>query len=667
VAEDALAVSQETGKALLICINMDGEIASEHYAGVRYKQPEITKLYEPYVCVIASVYRHTPRDHDEEGRRILCPRFGSVTCGEHIAIEPILYEKFMDGERVAPRHIMVELGGEDEVYDVYYADDTASVFDAIRKGITEREAQPTTVVRGDRSIVERVASRDIQDREAVEDAYREGDPDLRRSLLEAAKEQGGEVPLDLLRLAVFGLDVDMGKLARAALAQTEAPEATDLISDALRVPMDDTERDALISALGRLGETSQKARWLAVVHKGLAARSKAVDSGAWAKATREYEESALARRLGELEVRRSDKARAHRENPKDPSVAIELAEASLVLARKARLTRDHDIRLAKLLARTMLTDAERMARRAEKLKAPAWRVNSVLSLVAYYRGEKAEAYAHAEAAVGEIPAGEPGWNTMAVLTIFGEGRFMAIKKAAKAGERWPSKWLTDLDAAYSALLNHPLATESQVLWHHDLMLWLGVKERAIRVLRAGLRRFPNSPVIHKSYRAVLLEARGVYALEAAYEAMLREDSPPVNLEWFAGYASKMAAEHIRRWRRPAKALAAYERSIAHFERAVEANPASRRSADIHVALALAAKARLAYEAGDDDRAVSEIVASFERMPDAAGTRDGLGLTPASTAQMLMARLVELKKEDLVAKLETAMGKLDPALLVPKEE
>ena len=53
--EDAIAVSRETGKPILVCVNMDGEIASEHYAGVRYRQPEIAKLYEPYVTVIASV------------------------------------------------------------------------------------------------------------------------------------------------------------------------------------------------------------------------------------------------------------------------------------------------------------------------------------------------------------------------------------------------------------------------------------------------------------------------------------------------------------------------------------------------------------------------------------------------------------------------------------
>jgi peroxiredoxin (alkyl hydroperoxide reductase subunit C) len=41
-----VAVSRETGKPILVCVNMDGEVASEHYAGIRYRQPEIAKLYE---------------------------------------------------------------------------------------------------------------------------------------------------------------------------------------------------------------------------------------------------------------------------------------------------------------------------------------------------------------------------------------------------------------------------------------------------------------------------------------------------------------------------------------------------------------------------------------------------------------------------------------------
>ena len=131
--DDALALARETNRPILVCVNMDGEIASEHYAGIRYRQPDVAALYEPYVTVIASVYRHNPRDYDAQGRRIVCPRFGTVTCGEHITIEPILYERFFDGRRIAPRHVMVELDGS-ETYDVFYAWDTASVFDQVRSG-----------------------------------------------------------------------------------------------------------------------------------------------------------------------------------------------------------------------------------------------------------------------------------------------------------------------------------------------------------------------------------------------------------------------------------------------------------------------------------------------------------------------------------------------------
>ncbi len=276
--DDAQAVSKETARPILICINMDGEIASDHYAGVRYRQPEIAALYEPYITVIASVYRHAPRDYDDEGKRILCPRFGCVTCGEHIAMETAIYDKYEKGQRVAPRHIGVELDGK-EMYDVFYRNDTASVFQDIKDGIANRQgAPPPNVVRGDRPIVDRVGSRAREDREAVEAAYQSGDANLRRSLLEAAQKKAEVAPVDLLRLAIFGLDAELAKSARAALSKVTTPEAADLIAEALRAPMEQPERDALIATLAKLGESSPRARWLAVVQQGLSNKSGAIDA-----------------------------------------------------------------------------------------------------------------------------------------------------------------------------------------------------------------------------------------------------------------------------------------------------------------------------------------------------------------------------------------------------
>lgn len=328
--EDAQRLAAETRQPILVCVNMDGEIASEHYAGVRYRMPEIAKLYTPYVCVIASVYRHNPRDYDEHGQRILCPRFGSVTCGEHIAIEPVLYEKFMDGRRIAPRHIMVELDGK-ETYDVFYAWDTASVFQAIGDGIAKRSIQAAPPLRGDRTLLERVASSENSDQVVVEQAYREGDAALRKQLLTAAVQRGAQAPVDLLRLALFGLDPELAETARKALAGTQAPGAVDLIAEALRVPMPAAQKDALVQALVRLGEASPRARTLAVVHQGLATRSAEVDVEGWAKSLAGAEYPAPVDRSA-LEAQLDSKGLAARSQPKDALAWLELAESALAFA-----------------------------------------------------------------------------------------------------------------------------------------------------------------------------------------------------------------------------------------------------------------------------------------------------------------------------------------------
>ena len=286
--DDAVAVSKATGKPLMVCVNMDGEVASEHYAGVRYRDPESAALYDPYVCVIASVYRHSPRDFDETGRRVVCPRFGSVTCGEHIAIETVLYQKYFKGQRVAPRHIGVDLAGGEtdgkETFDIYYAWDTKTIFDNLKATAEQHPDAQLADRHGDRPILERVASRDARDRVAVESAYAQGDHDAKRALLTQALAHPEAAPVDLLREAVFGFDVDLSQLAREALAKSAAPEAIPVINEALRVPMAAPERAALVAALDRLGEQTPRARTLAVVQRGLSTRSQAVDVEAWKKA-----------------------------------------------------------------------------------------------------------------------------------------------------------------------------------------------------------------------------------------------------------------------------------------------------------------------------------------------------------------------------------------------
>ena len=96
----------------------------------------------------------------------------------------------------------------------------------------------------------------------------------------------------------------------------------------------------------------------------------------------------------------------------------------------------------------------------------------------------------------------------------------------------------------------------------------------------------------------------------------------------------------------------------------EAAPERRDGADHAIALARAARARIYYQLNDDAKALDEMIAAFERRPASAGTRDGMGITPGETAQMLLARLRKEDKSGPTARLEAALGKIDPTLLAP---
>ena len=650
--KDALAVAKKRRRPILVCVNMDGEIASEHYAGVRYRQKEIAKLYKPYVAVIASTYRHTPHDYDEDGHRVLCPRFGSVTCGEHIAIEPILFAKFMEGKRIAPRHICVELNGQ-ESYDVYYAMDTKSVFQKIDDGMANRNLKP--IVKGDRSLVEKVKSADVSDRNEVETAYKAGDKDLRRALLEAAKKWASKPPLELLRLAVNGFDEEMARKARQIIARTKNPQATDLISEALQSPMNAQEKKSLLAALDKLGSKSTKARRLAVVHKGLAAKSGSVKVEEWSKAMQGGAAYA-ATNDGVVTARLRGQNAAFA--AKEPEPHLDLAEAFLTRAVETaekdgtnRMERD-----------ALFADALSEADRAKNLGATGWRLNTIYTVSAYYSGKKNEAYKFAVLATQHVPADATSRQAMIVLGLFAEFRRHAISDAVRDQKKWPGEWLTELHAAYSILADHPFGEDSQVTMHYDFLVWLGARRQASGTLRKGLKRFPNSWALHSRFRTTMLRQRGITGLEKAYEAMLREKDTHLNLNWFAGYAYLVAAEFNRRRGASTAALKSYAKGMAHYEESMKKNPNNASTAKHYIAMAHGGRARVAYEGKKDKTALKEILAAFAISPDSAATLDGLNLSAVDTAKMLLARLKNKDKTISAKKLEKAMAALDPEML-----
>ncbi len=667
--EEALALARETGRPILACINMDGEIASEYYAGRAYRDPELAAFLAPYVCIVASVYRHNPRDHDEQGRRVPCPRFGTVTCGEHIAIEPILYERFLDGRRVAPRHIMIEVDGS-EVFDVFYTWDTASVFQTIRDGIANRKEQPAARPRGDRSLAERLASPDSADREAVERAWLEGDREQRRLLLQAAVAAGGRAPVELLRLAVYDLDPELAGLGRQALARSESPQAVDLIAKALQQPLPAAERDALVAALERFGQKIPRARTLAVVHRGLAADPGLVDPERWAEALA----GAAAPEVpgwDQVQARLDYWSELAASRPDDAAAQLEAAEAFLTFALDERSARVLGAagprRGGGDMVRLLLEDARRLARRAGELGASGWRLDTVLALTAFHLGEREAALEHASRAVAALPPGRTDWQAAAVLAVFASLRQEDILQAVRKQEDWPPGWLADVHAAWSVLAAHPRCSEAMVVQHHDFLRRLGADAAADRVLERGLRRFPESWELHARLRRKLLVEEGVAGLERHYAAWLERPDAPRHLAWFAGYAAVVTAEFHRRAGRRDEAMAAYGRAIGLYEQCAAEDPATAASSRWYEALCLAGQARLDLEEGRLEPAVERLLAAFEREPRAAASLDGLGLSAVATARTLQARCRRDGRDDLAVRIQEGLDRLaevDPALLEP---
>jgi hypothetical protein len=655
--EDAVKVSKATHKPIMICVNMDGEIASEHFAGIRYRTSETAKLYEPYVCVVASVYRHNPRDYDLEGNRIPCPRFGTVTCGEHIAIEPLLFDKYFDGKRIAPRHIEIDLDQKRQ-YDVYFSWDTQTVFTEMVKGL-EGYPPATPILHDDVPMIERVASPDVVDREAVELAYRQGSRDVRRTLIESATTHRDIDQIDLLRQAIFGLDLDLARLGREALMQSDAEGAVDLIAEVLKLPLDPKEREDLIAAEERLSTKYPRAGVVVAVNRGLAGPSKLVDVQAWSRSMQQdYDASARAAR--EVAARLEGEVEAAHSRPADAAARLELA--------KSFLARAENPETGRRFADAMVEDARNAALEAERLGAQGWELHALLSIAASKLKDRDQAQSQAVLAIEggmPAPAATDGFfdrESALVFASFAHARQAAIVRAYREKKPWPPEWISDIHAAYTVLLHHPLGTDQNVVDHYDFLSWMGATPRAVAALDEGLEHFPDSWILHDRLRTRTLEDRGPDGLEAEYTARLEKENAPAGLEWFAGYASLVAAEAHRRAKHPDLALRAYDRGTAHYEKYIAAFPANKDNAEHYIALALAGRARIALERGDLDASTADILASFQAKPSAAASLDGLNISPVDTAKMLRSKLVEAKRVELSQQLQAALDELDPRLL-----
>lgn len=76
--KEAFQQARQTGRPVMVCINSkDGEQANERAARNTYRDPWFVPMTRRFVMIVVSV-----REHAAEG---ICPRFGRVTCKEHLA------------------------------------------------------------------------------------------------------------------------------------------------------------------------------------------------------------------------------------------------------------------------------------------------------------------------------------------------------------------------------------------------------------------------------------------------------------------------------------------------------------------------------------------------------------------------------------------------------
>jgi tetratricopeptide (TPR) repeat protein len=684
--EDAQAVSKETGKPILVCVNMDGEIASEHYAGIRYREPEMAKFHEPYVNVIASVYRHNPRDYDENGQRVPCPRFGSVTCGEHIAMEPIVYSMFLDQTRVSPRHIGVELDGT-ELYDVFYALDVKSVFETIDEGIRNRPDTRNPDAGRDRSLEELVASRDIEHRRIIEQKFRVAKRAERLRLLDLSKKLGAGAPIELLRMALFGLDVELASQARAILAEQRSEAAIDLIAEALAVPMPESDRELLLGALEAMAPTYGRAKALSVTLRGLNAGPMQEEVQELAQRLRSTSASEAVVERYEIEARLdqalklADAVEAGTAKP----TPKELAEAETMRAESMlRLAVDPEAAprpagsaRARRFTELRFLEAGEAAAAAEEAGGPTWRTQAVRGLVAFYSGETEAWQAPIRAAfrgMGADPdaaASETAssWIGMAVMSLFADDGVAIIRQASRAGDDWPAESMGEVNTAFDLLAEHPLGTDEQAQKHHDFLIRMGARRRAFEALERGLQRFPDSWGLNGRFRERLLYTQGVDGMLGIYARRAGAPGATGSAAWYAGYAGLVGGEFRRRRSQLDEAISSYEAALAHFSTAVLRDESTAATSDHYAAMALAGMARVRLDQGDAKAAAELLLQAFERKPQASNALDGLNGSAVTTSSMVLPILTEAGDSETAMKLQAGLDRLreiDPALLEKPE-
>lgn len=612
--DDALTLQRATGRPLLIALNMDGESASDRIVAEDYRDAAFVHLTRDCICVVASVFRHNARDHDDEGRRIPCPRLGEITCGEHMELEPVLFESYLsDGERIAPRHALVWPDGRKQ-FDIALTYDLADIGRALRPAVAAvaaLRADPTGSAAAAAATWSALAARrDHRGRLAFEQALLDViDDDSFADAMQALSIHGDAGALDALR-PVAARAAGLPAARQQALAS--ALQALDLeagfaaarrwsLATAFLVPgmAIDLRATAQPSPLEReIAELLQTAETVTAAHAG------ALPRVAFAASLPPVEE--LERHLDALDAERA----THRD---DPGFLARYAKASLDLAR-------HRIDSGGKDAAILLEDAALHFERALALAPAHWEW-----WIERARTEFLRANAGFQIACGRRAlelAGDDEGRRVESLRWIGDGLAHSIA-ADPAAAQDPTIVAEALRALGTAAAS-PFGNENDWLGFGSCCSLLGMVRPAQAIFCAGARRLPGATALRQALHDVLWQCGRIDLAPVAAESILRSRPPSADHSWYAGCAWVLHAEDRRRAMDPFAAVAAYERAAAWFATAARQNAEYGASCRHQLAVCAAGTGLALAGTRQRDEAVAALLLVAGSGGEPGQLQDGLG-------------------------------------------
>jgi len=658
--EDALALSAATGKPLLLCCNMDGESASENLAWDRYRDPQFRALVDGFIPLLASPDRRELRDRDDRGRRLPDRRFGRLLNSEHIDIEPLLYELYFRGSRIAPRHVGVSPEGE-ILFDVYMLNDLTILDEKLREFGNHDVALPDPATLSEQELL---ASHDAAARELLEARFAEGDERTRARLTGLALSEVRDVQHpELLRMAFRDPSAAVRRQALWNFFQHAQLGPLDQLPMALALCSEEPElRATLILALRRCVDDAENTRrgedaaFYLRVFSGLYRSSAHVDVERWRLAL------AQAPPILELPPQASELDDTV-ELLEDVDAALAKAPGDLDLMVRQVAVRMHLARVQLAAGNNptfFLLDVVEGCERALAIDPEEGHALGYHAWASYMLSDMEKAGEMAAAALPHLVRNASDSLAAEVLNVLATVRAQALYQAISAGVSWDEELIPDALAAYEALLLHPKGVEAHWISYLELLGTLRAHGLQLQVVRRALEHFPLHGDLHSWLRFLALQDGGARTLEAAYEedflATARSQEGPT-LDWYHGLATLVAAERDVANRDPDAALEAYARCQARFRRALEAAPDLAGSAQHYQALAHAGTARILAQSGAVLEAVEAIVMASQIAPGSFQLADGLGKTPATSAGEVLASLraagLTERADALAAELEGA--------------